>query len=103
VIAIYAALVLVAAAGVKLWASLTLLYRYRAEDYVAFPQARPLYLAHLAMPVVMGAAIVTLAYCTGLRWVEIPAWFVFAFAAWKCVRALRVRASQFRPVDRGAA
>jgi hypothetical protein len=93
VIALCAAAALMLATGVKLWASLTLLHRYRAEDYVNSSESRRIYAAHIGMPVVMGSAILVLSYCTGLWWVEVPAWLILALTIWKFARALYVRLS----------
>jgi hypothetical protein len=78
-VAIAACVVLILSGAVKAWSGVRLMSLYRRADYLSTPAARRLFAASKVTPLLMVAAILTLSYCTGLWWVEIPAWFLLAF------------------------
>ncbi len=82
---------LLAAVSIKYWSTMRLWNRYRPEEYTALPEARRLYLAGKITPVCATAALVILHYCTGLLWLEIPAWCIFGVITAGVFRIVRKR------------
>ncbi|HEY1429171.1 MAG TPA: hypothetical protein VGF18_06330 [Candidatus Tumulicola sp.] len=91
VVPIVAGVVLLACSVIRLWAGVTLMSRYRVADYIASAPARRLYWIGAAAPLVSVAAIVVLAFCSRLWWVEVPGFVLCLFVLAKTVWALRMR------------
>ncbi len=68
---------LIFAVCVKFRSRIALLEKYPNSDYQS-PAAQRLYFLDKTTPIIACAAIVTLSYCTGLWWIELPAWLLLA-------------------------
>lgn len=82
-----------AAAVVRGWAGVTLMSKYKIDEYLDTTRARRLYWTGVAMPFVMVGAIVALASMTGIWWVMLPPCLLAAFVVWKTSWVLRMRFS----------
>jgi hypothetical protein len=103
-IAVVAAVALVAATCLKLYASLRLLHEFQHKDYLATRTGRCLFAIHICMPVIMAGSMLVLAYCTALLWVEIPLWLVFLATVVHCGRVASLRLSgSYKPSSTGHA
>lgn len=74
---IVSVVILISALCVKFRSRIALLEKYPNGDYHS-PAAQRLYLFDKVTPIIACAAIVTLSYCTGLWWIELPAWLLLA-------------------------
>jgi hypothetical protein len=92
-LAIVAALALIAASILRIWATFTLMHRYRVDEYLATSQARRLYRTAQFTPLVACAAVLALAWITRIWWVEAPAAIFALVVAVKTGWAVRVRLS----------
>lgn len=81
--AIFGFALLLLGSGVSAYAKLTLINRYRFEEYLSDPRARRLYWAARIAGVVLAVGLIVLGVCSGLWWVAIP---LFAFAAFALYR-----------------
>lgn len=90
---------MVIAVLVQLWAGITLMTQCRVEEYLSTPHARRLYAVAAAAPLVIAAAIVTLAFCTTIWWVELAACLFAALivftVSWKVWMRLSGRYVEF--------
>ena len=81
---------LIAAMAAKFWASIQLLNRFTPAEYLSVPEARRLYVVCRVSPVVGCLSLVTLSFCTGLLWIELPALLFFTIIAvgvlWRSAR-----------------
>ena len=81
--AISAFALLLLGAGGSAYAKLTLINRYRFEEYLTDPRARQLYWTARIAAAILAIALIILGICSGLWWVAIP---LFAFAAFVLYR-----------------
>lgn len=70
-------------AAVAAYAKLTLINRYRFEEYVTDPRARRLYWTARVAATTLAAALIVLGICSRLWWVAVP---LFSFAMFALYR-----------------
>ncbi len=66
-----------------MWAVLRLLHGFKRSEYGTLPEARRLLRLQAVAMLFVLAAIVTLAYCTRLWWIEVPAWIIALLGLYK--------------------
>jgi hypothetical protein len=93
VTAVVAGFVLLTAPLLRAYAAITLMSRYRVEQYLATAASRRLYWISVLTPLVTVTALVVLAFCSRLWWVEAASALFFLLVALKTVQALRMRFS----------
>ena len=77
--AIFLFVLLFAAAGLSAYSKLSLLHKYRVEDYTSEPNARRLYWSARAASFLVGIALIGLAALTKIWWIEAAAGLFFAY------------------------
>ena len=92
-VALIALGIALAAAITRLVCGIKLMTDYRVDEYLATPRARRLWLAGMALPLVMIACIIVAASTTHVWWVELAPYFLAAFVVWKTAWAIRMRLS----------
>lgn len=84
---------LASAAALASWAKLRLINRYRVDEYLNPGEPRRLYWIARIASLLVGIAILLLAYATKLWWVVTPAWLFTAYIVGVNAWALRMRFS----------
>jgi hypothetical protein len=67
------------AAGIAAYSKLTLMHKYRVDEYTTVPHARRLYWSARAASLLVGIALISLAWLTKIWWVSTAAWVFFAY------------------------
>lgn len=81
--------VLLASVYIKGWAAFRLMNRYPSNEYRTSEDYRRLFWIGKITPLAACAAIVALAYCTGLWWVIAPAWLFLGIILWGVIWRIR--------------
>ena len=83
--------ILILAASLRVWAALSLLHRYRPDEYIANADARRLYVTMWSALAFMLLGILLAAYASGIWWVVVGAWVFVVLAATSALRKLYLR------------
>lgn len=82
---------LIALAPLRYWCTITLMTKYRTDEYISNPKARLLYVLNMLGALAVGALVVVFTYATGIWWVETAGWIFFAFVVYRIGQKLRMR------------
>lgn len=81
--AIFGFALLLLSAATSAGTKLTLINRYRVEEYLADPHARRLYWTARVAAVTLAVALVILGICSRLWWVAVPLFLFALFAVYR--------------------